>query len=381
MITVPAMRLQQFGTVFYQTGLTVHDVKKLVRFEAMAFGESRPVRKAARKSRTGVNWEELEKKISSGEHAYQRPILRKKIDELVQYYRERFDHMDLAPVPGAVILVADQRLDFVPASARSVMGHLQLPEQEGLFRTLDGQHRLLALDAFARAEGERAEVAQALMSMLVPAVVFESLAPSHAVEMFVTINTKHTRLKKDVIVSLSGRKLYRDERMATAHDVIRSLNERQDSPLQGDIKILGIGQGKVAQAPLASEIEALFKAQEMAGPAAARRFMERARELFLAYFKQVAQAFPAAWGGRKYSLKRGTALRAFIRVMPDVLAACHRDGLDPTSGRDLGRLLGAWSQRIGDARFETEGEWRIKSSGGGSRTVELLTRELRDALG
>jgi DGQHR domain-containing protein len=373
------MRLSQFGVVFYEAALSVADVKRLVRFEVLSFG-ARGGRTARRKSRTGVNWGELEKRIAGSEHAYQRPILKKKIDELVQYYRERHEHMDLAPVPGAVILVSDQRLEFRPVAARSIMGHLTMPAEEGLLRTLDGQHRLLALTAYAESDGARPDVAEALRTMQVPAVIFEGLPPGHSVEMFVTINTKHTRLKKDVIVSLSGRRLYEDERLAVAHDVVRSLNERQDSPLAGDIRLLGIGKGKVSQAPLATEIEKLFKAQQMAGPAAAKRFMNDSRDFFLKYFKQIAQVFPDAWKGRKYSLKSGTALRAFIRVVPDVVAACRDRRLDPLSARDLSTVLAPWAERIGDARFETEGEWRLKSAGGGSRTVDLLSRELRDAL-
>ena len=168
--------------------------------------------------------------------------------------------------------------------------------------------------------------------------------------------------------------------LAVAHDIVRSLNERQDSPLRGDIRLLGVGSGKVSQAPLATEIDKLFKAQEMAGPAASRRFMKDSRDFFLKYFQKIAQCFPKAWSGRKYSLKRGTALRAFIRIVPDVMAACRDRRLDPLSARDLGTVLEPWAERIGDARFETEGEWRLKSAGGGSRTVELLARELRDAL-
>jgi DGQHR domain-containing protein len=381
MITVPAMRLSQFGTVFYQAALTVQDVLKLVRFEVLDYGSTQPRKKASRKkTKAGVNWGELERKISGSTSAYQRPILRKKIDELVQYYRERHEHMDLAPVSGAVILVSEQKLDFSPVAARSTMGHLSLPAEQSMFRTLDGQHRLLALAAFHQAYAERADVAEALKTMQVPAVIFEGLPASHAVEMFVTINTKHTRLKKDVIVSLSGRRLYADDKMAVAHDIIRSLNERADSPLQGEIRLLGIGSGKVSQAPLAAEIEKLFTTLEMAGPAAAKRFREQSRDFFLKYFRQVAQVFPKAWAGRKYSLKRGTALRAFIRVVPDVMAACRAAKLDPGSARDLGQVMAPWSERVGDTRFETEGEWRLKSAGGGSRTVDLLTRELRDAL-
>ena len=380
MLTIPALQLQQFGTSFYQAALGVQDVQKLVRFEVLSLGQGRKTGRRPGKSAAGVHWEELERRIAATESAYQRPVLRRKIEDLVRYFRERLEHMDLAPVPGAVILAAERRLTFVPATSRSRVGHLELPEEEGLLRALDGQHRLVALDELARSDGQQPTVAEALRSLTVPAVIFENLSPAHAVEMFVTINTKHTRLKKDVIVSLAGRRLYRDERMAVAHDIIRSLNERQDSPLCGEIKILGVGAGKVAQAPLASEIESLFKHLEVAGVAAARRFMDEARGFFLTYFKQISQVFPAAWAGRKYSLRQGTALRAFIRVTPDVIAACRERGLDHTAAHSLGKVLAPWAERLGDQRFETEGIWRQKSIGGGARAVDLLVRELQDAL-
>ena len=39
-----------------------------------------------------------------------------------------------------------------------------------------------------------------------------------------------------------------------------------------------------------------------------------------------------------------------------------------------------WGDRVGDERFETEGEWRRKLAGGTTGTVDLLTKELRDAI-
>ena len=104
MITVPAMRLNQFGVVFYQAALSFHDVLKLVRFEVLDYGAQKKSKRSRKKSRAGVNWGELERKISGSTAAYQRPIMRKKIDELVQYYRERHEHMDVAPISGAVNL-------------------------------------------------------------------------------------------------------------------------------------------------------------------------------------------------------------------------------------------------------------------------------------
>ena len=125
------------------------------------------------------------------------------------------------------------------ADPDSRVGTLKVPEREGILRAIDGQHRLLALHAdIDRFQGEE---------FTVPAIIFDRLPEDHVVQMFVTINAKHTRLNASHLVSLSGRQLYRDDALATAHDVVRALNDRDDSPLHGDIKLLGVGHGKVAQ--------------------------------------------------------------------------------------------------------------------------------------
>src|SRR5206468_4015941 len=84
-------------------------------------------------------------------------------------------------------------------------------------------------------------------------------------ELLVTITAKHTRLNPSHIISLAGRKLYPDPNQALAHDVIRSLNEDETSPLHGEIKMLGTGRGRVSQAPLAEEIVDFLETVEKLG--------------------------------------------------------------------------------------------------------------------
>jgi hypothetical protein len=107
---------------------------------------------------------------------------------------------------------------------------------------------------------------------------------------------------------------------------------------------------------------------------------ENGKRFFLNYFKAILGVFPKAWAGRKYSIKTGAALRAFIRVSPDVMASSKelkKDAFDFFGIRDA---IKAWADRVGDERFETEGEWRRKLTGGTRGTVDLLTKELRDAI-
>ena len=148
MINVAAIRMQQFGVQFYQASLTAGDIDKLVRFEVLNYGESgQPVRGGSKKSPSKVNWDLLERRIASSEKAYQRHIIRRKIDELVQYYEQCRQAHDLPSIPGAVIISCDEKLSFSPVESGSNVGQLKVPEREGILRAIDGQHRLLALHA------------------------------------------------------------------------------------------------------------------------------------------------------------------------------------------------------------------------------------------
>ena len=95
-----------------------------------------------------VNWDLLERRIASSEKAYQRQIIRRKIDELVQYYEQCRQARDLPSIPGR----GDHHLrreaePSSPLSEGRVGIGLKVPEREGILRAIDGQHRLLALHA------------------------------------------------------------------------------------------------------------------------------------------------------------------------------------------------------------------------------------------
>ena len=368
MINVAAIRMQQFGVQFYQAALTAEDIDKLVRFEVLSYGESgqQPVRGGKKKMPSKVNWDLLERRIASSEKAYQRQIIRRKIDELVQYYEQCRQAQDLPSIPGAVIISCDEKLTFEAVDGQSSVGRLKVPEREGILRAIDGQHRLLALHADIDNIRDH--------DFTVPAIIFDRVPEDHIVQMFVTINAKHTRLNASHLVSLSGRQLYRDDSLAAAHDVVRALNDKEDSPLHGEIKLLGVGHGRVAQAPLAQELKKLFAA-EVFGSRKSGDMHDEAKKFFVNYFKQIALVFGGAWNGRKYSIRSAAALRAFIRVAPDVVRRLDQEHADRSDFRAIGRVIAPWGRRIGDLRFETEGAWKRTGS-----TVDALAKELRLAL-
>ena len=369
MTSIPAIRVRQFGVNFYEASLTADVIDRLVSFEILSYSNGAPLTKVAgRRSSSKVNWELLESRIRASAEAYQRPIISKKIEGLIEYYQLCSELNTLPAIPGPVLLVSDRRLEFKPSRPNATVGSLEIQEADGTLHVLDGQHRLLAL--------HQAKLERPLLDFDVPAALFDPLPGDHTVELFVTINAKHTRLNPSHLVSLAGRRLYRDEMLATAHDVIRALNESSESPLLGQIKIMGIGPGKVSQAALADEIKNIFVAMAVGGS----RFQQDAKRFFVVYFKQIARVFETAWNGRKYSIKSSIALRAFIRVIPDVFQRLKEKREDPLNARAIYAAISPWGTTIGDARFETEGAWKQKLLGGAQATVDLLARELRAGL-
>ena len=297
MINVAAIRMQQFGVQFYQASLTASDIDKLVRFEVLSYGDrASRVRGGKKKAPSKINWDLLERRIASSEKAYQRQIIRQKIDELVQYDEQCRQARDLPSIPGAVIISCDEKLTFEPVEAGASVGRSRCRSAKASCAPSTASTGCWRCTLTSTTFGDE--------EFTVPAIIFDRLPEDHIVQMFVTINAKHTRLNASHLVSLSGRQLYRDEALAAAHDVVRALNDREDSPLHGEIKLLGVGKGRVGQAPLAQELKKLFADDAFGGAAQDGRFREDSKKFFVNYFKQIASIFGSAWNGRSTASSR-----------------------------------------------------------------------------
>jgi len=69
-----------------------------------------------------------------------------------------------------------------------------------------------------------------------------------------------------------------------------------------EIKLLGVGRGRVAQAPLAQEPQEAVRLRRIFGKKSGDSG-EEAKKFFVNYFKQIALVFGGAWNGRKYSIR------------------------------------------------------------------------------
>lgn len=380
MLVLPALKVQQFSQTVYLLNLAAGDVERLVRFEVL--GEAATQGKAQPKRNKGslVNWSDLEERVQASDEAYQRPILKKKIEELAAYVLDVRESGQLPPLPGAVLLTTDEPVTFRAEGSNPFVGLLQLDDEDGALRVLDGQHRLLAVSALLASPDVDATTAAAVRDLQIPAVLFAGLAPDAVVEMFVTINSKHTKLNPSLLLTLSGQKLFADERNARVHDIIKLLNDDERSALRGEIKMLGVGQGRVAQSGLAQELRRVLDdiRREAGGASWVDVFEQHAPGLYNLYFQEVAKAFAEAWGRQGYSTHSLLALRALIQASREVLRLVNERESDPRDA--IAEIVAPWKTRIGSARFETAGLWRERAGGGGKETTRLLARELIAAL-
>src|ERR1051326_7660262 len=161
-----------------------------------------------------------------------------------------------AVVPGAVLLFTDETLKFEPIGDYKAMGNLREPT--GQFRVIDGQHRVAGLHFFQEKHPKEADQIE------VPCVIFDGKSADFATEMFVIINSTHTRINKSHLVDLYEKVSWESPEKKFAAKVVNLLYGSDDSPFQYKINRLG-GRSRqekwILQSELFNEIHKLVEAR------------------------------------------------------------------------------------------------------------------------
>ena len=371
-----ALRMRQKDSEFYFVSYRAEDLLRRVRFETRFYGErGEVVGGEAPDGEAAAQVDDVERfvrEIERSSGAFQRELNRRKVRQIRDFFRNETDQ---PVVPGAVLLFTSEELEFSPLGQYEQMGDLALPRAP--FLIIDGQHRLAQIEVQPGAD-RRIEV---------PCVIFDGKTAEFATEMFVIINSTHTRINKSHLVDLYEKIEWgTDPQKKLAARLVRALYEESDSPLRYHVNMLG-GRSQrdmwINQAQLFGEVHRFVTRRDTEAWTTDGRGLSRDRAY--GFLRDVLRAakrvFGDAWGDNKrYMVTRDVTLKALIRVAGDVAASSRSLGLAPTASAGpvetaLIKRFERWTPLV--AEFRRDGFYERFPARGQVERVEKIRDRLR----
>jgi DGQHR domain-containing protein len=250
--------------------------------------------------------------IEKTEKSFQRVLNQRKIKQIVNFYETAVSQ---PLIPGTILLFTDEILGFRRQDGSDTIGFLSEPK--GKFLIIDGQHRLAALHFFSQKHPETTK------QLDVPCVLFDGKSADFATEMFVIINSTHTRINKSHLVDLYERVSWETPEKKLAAKVVNLLYEESDSPLRYRINRLG-GRSRQEKWILQSELfNEIYKVVLKNRKFFDEHFQFRSDYVYALvrdYFKAVRDVMHSVWGdNERYMFTRDVTLKALIRVFGDLI--------------------------------------------------------------
>jgi DGQHR domain-containing protein len=312
--------------------------------------------------------------IERSDKAFQRQLNRQKVRQIVNFYETAVSQ---PLIPGTILLFTDEELRFEPMGSFAAVGNLS--EARSKYLVIDGQHRLAALYFFQQKHPEQIDQVE------VPCVLFDGKSGDFATEMFVIINSTHTKINKSHLVDLYEKVSWETPEKKFAARIVNHLYEGTDSPLRYRINRLG-GRSRQEKWILQSELfNELHKVIQTHGQFFEKRFRQRpdrTYELIRDYLKGVREVMEAVWGeNEKYMFTRDVTLKALIRVLADLLDDAHVVAAwqEERSSRPFRQLLQPWAEITKE--FRAEGFYERFPAKGQVERVRRIHTRLLEVLG
>lgn len=365
-----AQRMRQKESEFYFVSYPAEDLLRKVRFVSRFYGERGEVIGGEPSSKHPDDVERYVQAIEKNSKSFQRDLNRRKVRQIKDFYR---NEVRQPVIPGAVLLFSTEKLEFLPMKGMERAGNLVEPR--GDFLIIDGQHRLAGLHFYLQEDDADRRIE-------VPVVIFDGKTSDFATEMFVVINSTHTRINRSHLIDLYERIEWgTDPEKKYAAGLVRALYEEGDSPLQYHINMLGGRSNQemwINQAQIFGEVHRLVRRKE-----AQHRFRDGRgwnKDRGYGFLRDVLRAlrsgFGDSWGDNKnFMVTRDVTIGGMLRFAGDVAAK-----IDPTlaPGPDLVRLLEARCKTVGELvpEFRRDGFYERFGARGQLERVELIRKRL-----
>src|SRR6185295_360205 len=301
-----ATRIRQKEGAFYFVSYKVPDLLAKVRFISRFHHEGEQT-DAEPPSAHDDEVAKFIQTVERSEGAFQRTLNKRKIGAILNF----FETAATQPlVPGAIQLFTDEKLKFETIGEAKSVGNLREPD--GKYLIIDGQHRVAGLDFFTRKHLKESD------NVEVPCLIFDGRSADFATEMFVIVNSTHTRINKSHLVDLYEKVSWESPEKKFAAKVVNLLYGADDSPFQYRINRLG-GRSRqekwILQSELFNELHKLVEARP--------KFFkkpEKTYEIFRDYFKGVASVLQEGWGRNdKFMITKDVTIKALVRVLGELI--------------------------------------------------------------
>lgn len=369
-----AQRMRQKESEFYFVSYPAEDLLRKVRFVTRFYGDRGQViggeEPKGKKPKELDDVERYVQAIEKNSKSFQRDLNRRKVKQIKDFYRNETRQ---PVIPGAVLLFTTEKLEFQPLKGMERAGNLLEPRSD--FLIIDGQHRLAGLHFYLQEKDADRRVE-------VPVVIFDGKTADFATEMFVVINSTHTRINKSHLIDLYERIEWgTDPEKKYAAGLVRALYESDDSPLQYHINMLGGRSHQemwINQAQIFGETYRLIRRKD-----AQHRFKdgrgwnkERGYGLVRDVLKALRSVFGSAWGDNKnYMVTRDVTIEGMLRLAGDVAAA-----IDATivPGHELVKLLENRFRPIAELvpDFRREGFYERFPARGNQERIDVIRKRL-----
>ena len=364
-----ALRMRQKESEFYFVSYPAEDLLRKVSFVTRFYGERGESIGGDRPKDTDDVTRFVEA-IEGSAKSFQRELNRRKVQQICDFYRNETRQ---PLVPGAILLFTSEELEFHPFGQYKRAGDLVEPKTP--FLIIDGQHRLAGLHFYLKEP-------DADRQMEVPCVIFDGKTSDFATEMFVVINSTHTRINRSHLVDLYERIEWgTDLEKKYAARLVRSLYDENDSPLRYHINMLG-GRSQqdmwINQAQLFTEVHRLIRAST-----AKPRFRDgrgwnkdRGYGFLRDILKAARQVFGDAWGdNRRYMVTRDVTIKAMVRLATDVAGAIDDDlAPGPELFAKLTKRFQPWAEVARE--FRREGFYERFAARGQVERVDKIRKRL-----
>jgi DGQHR domain-containing protein len=372
-----ALRMRQKESEFYFVSYPAEELLRKVRFVSRFYGDRGQVvgGETKKKAKDPDDVEKFVRAIEGTAKAFQRELNRRKVRQIRDFYRNETRQ---PLVPGAVLLFTAEELEFQPLGKYERAGDLVEPKDD--FLIIDGQHRLAGLHFYlSEPDADR--------RMEVPVVIFDGKTSDFATEMFVIINSTHTRINKSHLVDLYEKIEWgTDHKKKYAAKLVRALYDAGDSPLQYHINMLG---GRSTQHMWINQAQMFGEVHRFVSRKETKKFIadgrgystDRGYNFLRDVFKAARGVFGDAWGDNKrYMVTRDVTIKALVRIAGDVAAAGKIVGITPgdSHAKQLQQRFAPWAGLARDFRREGFYE-RFPARGQVERVEKIRNRLVREA--